>query len=203
MLQTRRHWEIRQLHGDIRDARPVPLVQLEVELQLEALERLLRDLEGRIRRFSDDGHAAILDTNVLLHHQPPANVDWTRIVDAPVRLIVPLRVVEELDEKKYDRRSEIADVARRVLPQLETVLAKSGGAGTLRDGVTIEVPVASRPRSRPIDPDREILESCLEVQQFSGREAILITGDTAMRIRAEALGISVKRMPSEYLRQRD
>jgi len=31
-------------------------------------------------------------------------------------------VVEELDAKKYARRSDIADRARRLLPQLERVL---------------------------------------------------------------------------------
>jgi predicted ribonuclease YlaK len=67
--------------------------------------------------------------------------------------------------------------------------------------VTIEVPVASGARSRPADADQEILETCLEVHQFSGREATLITGDTAIRIRAEAFGISAKKMPSQYLRR--
>src|SRR5205814_6231219 len=43
---------------------------------------------------------AVLDTHVLLHYRLFDEVDWPTLVGAkPVRLVVPLRVVEELDER--------------------------------------------------------------------------------------------------------
>jgi rRNA-processing protein FCF1 len=202
MLHSARHWEIRRLGSEA--ARPVPLIQLEVELQVEALELLANDLEQRVRRLSaTPGRIAVLDTNVLLHYEPPENVDWAEVLgEPPIRLVIPLRVVEELDEKKYARRADLADRARRLLPRLEKALGAGGTAGQLRPGATIEVPLDPAPRTKPIDADQEVLDTCQELRQFTGEEVVLVTGDTAMRIRAEARRIPTIRMPLRYERSR-
>jgi predicted ribonuclease YlaK len=141
---------------------------------------------------------------VLLEYLPPAEIPWTEIVrQDSVRLILPLRVIEELDAKKYSRRKSLSNRARRLLPQLAKVIGSSGEPGDLRPGVTIEVTVDPGPRLRPEDADEEVLAACAELRQFSATEITLISADTAMRLRAGALQIPVMEMPNQYLRQSD
>lgn len=201
MLHTPRYWYIR---GMDRDPRPWTLIEAEAKIQSATLERMVEDLEERTRRLSSaPGHITVVDTNVLLEYQPPAQIPWPDLLHCPdVRLVVPVRVVEELDAKKYARRPDLADRARSLLRQLEAVLGSTGAPGRLRSGVTIEVPVDSGPRRRPADADEEVLETCHELCQLTGRDVTLVTGDTAMRLRAEARGIPVTKMPGEYERKR-
>jgi predicted ribonuclease YlaK len=70
-----------------------------------------------------------------------------------VRLVIPLRVAEELDEKKYARRNSLASVARSILPWLEQVVGTKGDPGLVREGVTAEVLIEPAPRRRLRDAD--------------------------------------------------
>lgn len=198
-LHTSRYWRIRQLHEE--PVRPVTLVQSEVDRQANWLEVIQRDLQARIARAAAaPGQPAVIDTNVLLEFQAPAQVDWRSILRATaVRLVIPLRVIEELDIIKYDRRRrERADRARRVLPQLSSALGSAGTPGPLRDGTTIEVLGHGDGVSRSGDADADVLATCQELEQFSGRRVTLISGDNAIRIRAEALAMTAIPMPDGY-----
>jgi hypothetical protein len=93
--------DIRQVQSRM-DARPAPLVEAEVAWQRGALEELVADLQARVDRLSANGTIAVLDTNILLQYEEPSKVPWRDVLAVQsVRLIVPLRVVEELDAKKY------------------------------------------------------------------------------------------------------
>jgi len=202
MLQTPRYWQVRAL--DEASTRPWPLVEAEIRFQTGVLERLADDLDERVRRLaSAPGHLTVVDTNILLEYVPPREIPWTRIVGhSQVRLVVPLRVIEELDAKKYAARRDLADRARRILPGLESVVGSGGVPGDLRDGVTIEVPVDAGSRRRPQDADEEVLATCHELRQVAGGDVTLISADTAMRLRAQAQRLSVLTMPAKYERPR-
>ncbi len=199
-LHTERYWRIRTLDDD---PRPYRLVDAEVKHQVAWLQALLDDLNERLGRLAAaPGHLAVLDTNILLEFLPPDQVPWAEVLGlSPIRLVVPLRVVEELDAKKYARRADLAERARRILPQLETAIGKGGIPGQLRDGVTIEVPVDRGSRFRPMDADEEILDTCRELRQLTTQAVTLVTADTAMRLRAEAQALAVTRLPDAYLRR--
>ncbi len=203
MLQTERYWHIREI--DESTARPWPLVSAEIESQRVALERMERDLETRVERLSQaPGHITVLDTNMWLEFLPPDQIDWTAAMNQPsVRLVVPLRVIEELDAKKYARRTDLADRARRALSQLEGIVGADGLPGAVRPSVTVEVLVDPGPRRRLADADEEILETCESFRQLTGRGVSLVTTDTAMRLRAGARSIAVARLPEKYERQRE
>jgi hypothetical protein len=162
MLHTSRYWYIRGL--DMASARPWSLVRAEIDSQVDALRRLVDDLEDRVKRLSGaPGHITVLDTNVLLHYKPPAEIPWPRVVQRlQVRLVVPLRVVEELDAKKYsNKRPDLAKRARSLLPQLESVIGRTGAPGDLLPNVTIEVPLDPGRGRRPTDADEEVLQNAL------------------------------------------
>jgi hypothetical protein len=207
-LHTARYWEIRRLVPS--DARPVPLIDGERRAQRDALQGMLENLEMHVNRArSAPGHITVLDTNSLLHYQLPDSIKWPEIVgQEQVRLVIPLRVIEELDAKKWGDGSEkLRDRARALLPKIDALIGLMGAPAPLADGVTIEVPVehiSGQPRFKPEDADEEILFTCRELWQLSAQPGgvTLITSDIAMRIRAEALGgIRPVRLPDKYLRQ--
>jgi predicted ribonuclease YlaK len=105
-----------------------------------------------------------------------------------VRLIIPLRVVEELDKYRYeDRDKRIVKTARNLLPQLEKRLqANNFTKATVSDKLTIEVPIVPGARDRTLHADDEILQFCESVQQFGNQRLTLVTDDMPMRIQARA-----------------
>jgi hypothetical protein len=200
MLETTGYWAIRNLDEDT--PRPWPLIRGETDLQAGALKRLADDLEGRMAAFSFSADAAILDSNLLLHYEPIDKLPWLDIVGSTtVHLVLPLRVIEELDAKKYSGSVRLAKRARRLLPQLETIIREKGGV--ISPSVTIGVAMESGERIRPSDADEEILHVSLELEHLSGKRVTVITGDTSMLMRAESLKLRAVKMPEKYLRQSD
>jgi rRNA-processing protein FCF1 len=201
MLQTPSYWQISQSIDNT--PRPWPLIKIEIDFQISALARIVEDLEKRIASAAEHGGVlAVLDTNILLEYQPLAAIPWTHLLDyQQLHLIIPLRVIEELDAKKYSDRRRLAKRARRILPQLEHLLRTDNGK--LASGVTVGVPVDPGPRQRPVDADEEILLTCRELKHLGGRDVIVVTGDTGMLLRADAIGLKTVTMPEEHLRNRD
>ncbi len=202
-LYSERFWRIRDLAQE--SPRAIELINNEANHQAEWLDELV----DRMKKLADrletaPGQLTVLDTHVLMHFQPPNQIPWPEIVGSPqVRLVLPLRVIEELDVKKYTARDNLADRARRLLSQLRTQLAPtSGGPVWIREGVTIEVPVEDGPRRRTMDADQEILDTCRELQSDGQGVAlvVLITDDTGLSLRAMNQGIRVIAMPETYLR---
>jgi PIN domain len=201
-LYDERHWQIYGLTQG--SPRAIELINTAASVQATWLD----ELADRVKRLAErlttaPGQLTVVDTHVLLRFLPPDQVDWPTVVGAPtVRLVLPLRVVEELDEKKYTARDDLADRARRLLSQLRTHLAPTaGGPTSLRSGVTIEVPVDDEPRRRTVDADQEILDTCRELRS-GGQSVVLVTDDTGMTLRAISAGLRVVAMPEEYLRRR-
>jgi hypothetical protein len=207
MLHTARYWEIRRLVPS--DARPIPLIDAERRVQRDNLHGMRINLELHVNRARGaPGHIAVIDSHSLLHYQLPDSVAWQEVVGHDnVRLVIPLRVIEELDGKKYGDSQELRDRARDLLPRLDALIGVMGEPTPIRDGVTIEVPVefiSGAPRVKPADADEEILFTCRDLWQLSGQEGgvTLITGDIGMRIRAQALGgIRPVKLPDKYSRE--
>jgi len=199
-LRTDRYWHIRTLTSG--SPRPYPLINAERDEQAATLRAWAAELQERRQRLADtSGQILVLDTNVLLEFLPPDQVPWSEIAGCDsVRLVIPLRVVEELDMKKYSNSPRLADRARALLPRLESLIGAAGQPGPLRSADTIEVLVEPYLRFRPVDADEEILSVCLELQQYGGGTPRLLTADTAMRLRAAGLGIDVLSMPEAYRR---
>ncbi len=199
-LRTTAYWAIRESHHQAY--RVLDLISTEVTEQMSWLYALIDRLRAIQHRLdAAPGRATVVDTNVLLHYQPPWYVEWPTVAgEQEVRLVLPLRVVEELDEKKYTSRGDLADRARGLLSQLWQRLGESaGGPVPLRENTTIEVPVEDGRRERSLDADEEILDSCEQLRNV-GRAPILVTGDTGMSLRAKARRLDVMRMPEKYLR---
>jgi rRNA-processing protein FCF1 len=202
-LHTRGYWAIREAHP--QTPWPGHLIESEIRLQKATLERVAEDLKRRIERATGAaGHIAVLDTHLLLHFLPPEQVDWKDVVGVePVRLFLPITVVDELDELKYTGKERVRSKARAALTNLERAVGRGGSPGRVREGVTIEVELALSDDPRDPDADRSIMSVCLELAQLAGKpnSVSLVTGDAGMRLRAAQRDVRVVAMPEKYLRE--
>lgn len=202
-LHTERFWHIHAMTSET--ARPFELISDEVDAQVGRLEALRTALETEGRRLAiGDATIAVPDTNTLLHYRLFDEVPWPAVVGAKnVRLAIPLRVVDELDAKKYARRTDLASRAGTILAHLEQRVGTTMDApAPLRDGVTVEVARVSdldEPYYHPLDADTEIIDTCDALAVFSGKPVRLLSGDYGMRLRATIRGVSATEMPPELL----
>ena len=194
---TAAYYAIRQFAPN--SPRVVAFIDSEIARQFRGLEGLRDDLERRLERArAAPGAITILDTNVLLHHQLPDSVSWREVVGQEgVRLVIPLRVIEELDEKKYTASDKLRSRARDRLPKLYALVGAGGAPKALPNGHgTIEVFIEPGPRMRSVDADTEILETARDLRLLSGSKVTIVTGDTGVRLRAEVEGIGAVAMPA-------
>jgi predicted ribonuclease YlaK len=123
----------------------------------EAASYLQRHLD-RMRR--SPGLPIVVDSNVLLQSQRADNVNWTGERKTQARVILPLRVIEEIDAKKYSNSDRLRQRARELLPWINRLFPEGDlGPVELRKDATIELLLAERPRHRPEDADDESLRS--------------------------------------------
>ncbi len=135
----------------------------------------------------------VLDTNVLLA-DPHAILRFDEH-----HVVLPLMVVEEMDHKKT-RMDEVGANARSALRLLEELGAsRSGGLATpasLPSGgdLRIELNQINSPKLPQIldaaRPDNRILATCMNLAEYG--ETVLVTKDTALRIKGAQLGVEVE-----------
>jgi hypothetical protein len=200
-LYGERFWRIAAGGGE----RPEEMRGQEMDSQLAWLSALLDSARTMQARFgATTALIAVLDTNVLLHCKPPSDIDWRALLGAEdVRLVVPLRVIDELDAKKAARSPALRNRAATRLKSVARVLLDDA-THEVRLGVAIDVvglyefdPDLWR---RPITPpDVEILDTCEALAAYAGGNPVkLITADLGMRLRAQSRGVSWEEIPDKY-----
>ena len=183
------------------------MVMQEVDVQRAWLSKVRDTVEAMVGAFSTPQRSiAVLDTNVLLHHPPLEEVDWSTVIGVgSVMLVVPRRVVEELDERKYVR-TKIGDRARTRVGVLARYVAAD--AAQIRPGVDVEIvaPVDLDPdaaRRQPIPADAKIIDACEALTAYAGSNPVcLVTGDLNMQTLAVTRGIEVRCMPENTMQPR-
>jgi PhoH-like ATPase len=135
----------------------------------------------------------VLDTNVLLHD--PLSLSAFEDND----VVIPIYVIEEVDTFKKDL-SELGRNARQVARQLDAMRLR----GRLAEGVSNEsggrlfVAFTNRELQREFFADghmadNRILATALEVKtRNKDQPTVFVTKDIALRIRADALGLTVQ-----------
>ena len=153
----------------------------------------------------------ILDTNVLLHDpESPRRFGTDQV-------IIPIQVIEEVDRFKKDP-GEKGRNARRVSRLLDSFRAK----GNLADGVPINKGVESTlkvafcrkettdrlpPELKGDSGDNKILAVALEEQTKkmlgNQNEVVLISKDTNLRIKADAVGLKAESYTNDLIDIKD
>jgi hypothetical protein len=199
-LHTTRYWHIRD--ASPQSPRLSEMVWDEGAWQAARLRRIADELEGQVERLRGDPGAAlaVVDTNVFLHCHEVHTFDWSFVGEDLVRVIVPIRVIEELDDRKRERRnSDVGNRARSVVRWLrETLPADGPHRATLGDGATIETYVPQGPRRLILSADTEILEVCETLETFTGKGVAIVTSDYGMELRGAASGFRVAPVPERH-----
>src|SRR6266702_1027586 len=142
----------------------------------------------------------VLDTNVLLH-DPQALFKFEENT-----IVVPITVVEEIDRFKKDM-NETGRNARqvsRLLDDFRKVGSLSGGltlstGGTLRVEIYEERVIKRLPPELRVDRgDNRILAVAMDIKERDAKNpVILVTKDTNLRIKADALGLTAEDYESD------
>jgi rRNA-processing protein FCF1 len=165
----------------------------------------LGEVANRFRalsRLADrPGSIYVPDTNALLHYTRFDHLPWRkRTGQSAVRLVVPLAVIDELDNKKYARREEFQQRARELLTLIDRYETAAPDAySQIGEGVTFEVLADEPGHLRAASTDQEILERCELLTQATAAPVTLVTGDSGVRINARARDIQVMKLSDEDL----
>lgn len=182
-----------------------PLLYAEIESRAALLEEYADELFTAIERARRaPGVPVVVDKNAMLQSWSPDELRWQDELGDLARVIVPLRVIEELEGTARSRSDPMSDAARELLAWIDKLFPEGDeGVVPISDTATIEVLLADRPRHRPEDANEEILDAAHEVAQLSGGSVLLLTGDTGMRIRARSEGLEVLALPESWRRPPD
>jgi len=146
------------------------------------------------------GQIIVIDTSAFIEGEYFTDFNWRRLggvqATGPVRLIVPIIVIGELDDLKRDKRA--GDRARSVLHRL----LELHGTAPLepvqvsgRQGVTVEVLLDHPRHQRLPDNDAEIIDRAVHVGELTGQNVLLVAGDYGMLYRAAAASLGTALMP--------
>ena len=207
LVATPRHWALQGL-DPTSNGNAASLVDLELVERGRALTAAAELLAIAVaRRETAAGPLVVPDTNVVLRPGNPfREADWPGLVpggDLGVALVVPLQVVDELDRlkrtgKEYKdddgRTIAVRTLARTALRTLGSLLPEPAARTALRPGspaVTVELLMDPPGHARLPDPDAEIVDRALALQDLLGLPVIVATLDLGMSLRARAAGLGV------------
>jgi len=185
-----RYWHIRDMRTEA-PTRPYPLIQNEAAWQARRLQAIVDQLERVQRDFGElppDGCAVVPDTSFFMHYHRFFNeIDWPEEIHAgSVRLVVPLLVIDELDDLSF-RSKPTSERARRVLRALRELRGDQPPESPVRVRASVDLQVLVDPprhRRRPNNDD-EILARAEYLAAFVGPERVRVAAiDYGMQLRA-------------------
>ena len=167
-----------------------------------------KDFEALTALAARPGLPLVFDTNILNHWRRPAEIDWPKVLrqwgeTADVaRIIVPLRVVDELDGQKYGDGLLAKRASRAVRGLYDVFRGREAGEPVpivAGHRATLEVWLSTDQRG--VDPDMAILRCAADVDHLHEGGARVVTGDLGMRLRAQHMDLKVRELPDEYRKQ--
>ena len=187
------------------------MVSLELGRRVEDFAAAIKGLEEQDRHWKGTpGVLVVADTSFYIQHPDKLeDVDFRPLREIraePVRLLVPIIIVDELDGLKKSRQDRWRPAY--TLGVIDRVLAYPPGpaqlaaedftaldsSGIPRGAVTIELVFDPPGHVRlPINDD-EIIDRILATQVLAGRPITLLTYDTGQSTRARSAGLRVKKL---------
>ena len=196
-LFTDRYWYVINHRSTTFGYKP-GIFRQEIEHQASRLERIAGQFE-QVRSWAATTQAitVVPDTNVLVHCGNITDIDWGTVAgNASVRVLVPLVVVDELDELKRTAREKSDRTAIRAnIKLLREKLAgcKAGQEATLVGTATVAVLPDPLGHRRLASNDQEICERAALVGQV--KPVRLATNDMGMHLRAIGFGLETVEVP--------
>lgn len=206
LILTRRYWTLQAMaSGPVGMVRE--LVEVEIDDRLSVFQDSLRATRAEFERWDRVGRVVVADTSFFHQHPEKLDeVDLSKVLDsreAPIGLVVPMVVVDELEKQKRSTDKQLRGRAQVTLAVIERV-ARHGGAGRLREADFSLIDSGGIPSGEiyldvlfdlpghvrlPINDD-EIVDRALSVQIISGKDLTFLTYDTNQAMRARHAGLA-------------
>jgi len=197
------------------DAAINALLSTELDERTAAFEEACEALERQTERWSGPEVFVVLDTSVFLEYpEKLEELDLAPIVGVrgePIRLLVPIVVIDELDGLKQHRDNKVRWRAGYTLAVLDRVLPRPTAVARLREADFSALSSGGIPRGEisvevlfdppghvrlPINDD-EIIDRALAVVPLAARGVTLVTYDTGQCMRARAAGLHAKKLSKQ------
>ena len=183
-------------------------VRQEVDASSRLLHELVADVERECRRWtkaSPDAAFVVADTNVYLHHPDElVKIDWRDVIGhqdlsmTMVRLVVPILVVDELDNNK---RGALRSRARTTIKALYAAFGTDPSQSwtiekrTSETGGIVAQLRMDRPGHRRFDrADDELVDRALVLRDFANNDVHLVAYDNGAAFRSRAQGLITHRL---------
>ena len=175
------------------------LLSVEIELRRSMLATSIAELKSQLNRWNGDDALVVFDTSAFIHAAKLEEIDWLELlaIDEPLRLLVPMVVLDELDALKESRDRFLrwrAGYSTAVLARcvegstLEGWLHAPGTGGQSAEGVRVEIVRDPVGHIRLPIVDDEIVDRALAARHIADRAVHLVTYDTGMEMRARGEG---------------
>jgi hypothetical protein len=192
------------------------LISAEIDDHCARFGKIATELELARSLFGKQGKYVVPDTSFYIEHtEKLEEVEFQLLLktwEDPVRIVVPMTVVDELDGLKRSRDHDVRWRAGYTLAVLERVVTCPPEPGVLhladfsaidqqtggfpRGEVTLQIAFDPPGHQRlPINDD-EIIDGCQACKAFAG-QVTMITYDTGQSMRARAAGLeAIKLAPA-------
>ncbi|WP_416530801.1 PIN domain-containing protein [Streptomyces coelicoflavus] len=183
------------------------LVSAELRQRTAAFTAATETLGQELQQWQLRGLPVVADSSFYIHHPDKLeDTDFSGLLGirgAFVHLMVPMVVVDELDQLKESKAPQARWRARYTLAVLDRLFQKSTEHAVLREADAEELRTTGLRRGEvtvqllfdppghvrlPINDD-EIVDRALTVKPLSGREVTVLTYDTGQATRARVVGL--------------
>lgn len=207
-LLTSRYWHIRSMGPNT--PRPYPLIQREVEVQRALIEDWLLQLrhEQEVFALEKDELAVVLDTNVHLHCVQFQDIPWEKVTrHRKVRIVIPMPVLDELDEKTYHRDEDVRRAAKSTIRYLHRIRGDRPPEDPLelpgKPRIRVQILLDPPGHRRIPNMDDEILARAEHLQGAVGAPLRVVARDAGVHTRAVARGLRTWWPDPEYSRREE
>jgi hypothetical protein len=188
------------------------LVMLELRERVVAFEAAISELRHQMEEWSGPGQYAMFDTSVFIKHDVKLEaMDFPIMLGVPaqpIHLLLPMAVIDELDNLKESKDRQVRWRAGYTLAVLENrfldpkqrawlrqrELPKPGEAGDGQHEVTLEILFDPTGHTRLPITDDEIIDRAVSLEPLAGRPITLVTYDTGQSMRGRAAGLKVMKL---------
>ncbi|QIQ04300.1 PIN domain-containing protein [Streptomyces liangshanensis] len=183
------------------------LVGAELRQRAAALQAATDALGREMRQWQLRGLPVVADSSFYVHHPDKLEeADFPGLIGSKgafVHLMVPMVVVDELDQLKESKAPQARWRARYTLAVLDRLFQKTADQAVLREADAEELRTTGLRRGEvrvqllfdppghvrlPINDD-EIVDRALAIKPLSGREVTVLTYDTGQATRARIAGL--------------
>lgn len=221
LIATPRHWSLvgaSVIQGNESNS-VIYLVNTELSQRIQELEGVIQAIGNEISKWQIyDGELMIPDTNVFLHENDFFDeIDWRQKLDirryTNIHLVIPILVIGELDRKKRLSKGnpvsntnsmEVRSRARLTLKKIDAFFPNPTWMRMLEQGnehhgsISMTLLLDGLRHIRLPDPDSEILDRALSLEQATGKKVTIVTKDVSMSLSARSAGLQSKLLSSEY-----